>query len=198
MKATPTKPKAKAKAKPAAPKAGSRTLSDVVANGEAAAKSRKAPRAAVHYTPELGKKICDLIAEGGSIPKICAMPGMPSDRALWNWERQHEDFAKAIEQARERRADARFEAIAALAEEVRVGTLGHAEGRLVIDTWKYLASKDAPRRYGDKPVSVDVKVGVGIQGQVDTAQWIRGVLGVEDSSKGSNVVALLPPKEQAE
>ena len=45
-----------------------------------------------------------------------------------------------------------------------------------------------------KPVAVDVKVGVGIQGgQVDTAQWIQGVLAGADRT---NVVPLLPPRKE--
>ncbi len=181
----------KTKAKPRA-KPGNQP-SAAMESGEAPVKGRKAPRPAVHYSVELGKRICDLIAEGGSIPKICMMPGMPTERSLWNWERQHEEFAKEIEQARERRADAQFEALAELTEDVRTGKLAPNEGRVVFDMMKFRIQQDGRRRYADRPVAVDVKVGVGIQGQIDTQKWIEGVLAGTDRT---NVVPLLPHKRE--
>jgi hypothetical protein len=161
-----TKPK-KGKGKRAQPPA---VDTAAVANGEAApaTKARKAPKPPVNYTTALGQRICDLIAEGGSIPKICAMPGMPTERCLWNWERRHEDFAKAIEQARERRGNATFEKLAALEEDIKAGKVPPNEARVMFDLMKFRIQQDNRRRYSDRPVAVDVKVGVGVQA-VDTS-----------------------------
>ncbi len=150
----------------------------------------KPKRKAVTYTPEIGAAICERIGMCQSLRSICKGSGMPSLRTVMNWQRTHEDFALALDRAREHRADARVEAISDYAEQVRTGKLDYNAGRVAIDALKWLASKEQPRKYGDRIVSeVAVKVGVHTEQPSDTLKWIERVLAGEDRT---NVVPLLP------
>lgn len=52
------------------------------------------------YTPELGEKICKLIAEGKSERQICQMAGMPDRKTLWAWKDEHPEFLRQSARAR--------------------------------------------------------------------------------------------------
>jgi hypothetical protein len=152
-------------------------------NGE-----RKRP---VDYTPELGQQICDLVAEGNDVATICRMPGMPTDRAVRKWAREHEEFGVALEAAREHRANVLFDSLSELTEDIRSGKVPHNQGRATFDVLRFRIQQDGRRRYGERPAQLDVKVGVGIQA-VDTTEWIKGILA---SANPTNAIPLLPPKK---
>jgi hypothetical protein len=49
------------------------------------------------YTAETGETICDRIAEGESLAKICSDPSMPTRDTVRRWCSEHEDFRKEYE-----------------------------------------------------------------------------------------------------
>jgi Bacteriophage Sf6, terminase small subunit-like len=51
------------------------------------------------YTPEMGSAICDRIAEGESLAKICSDPSMPTRGTVRRWCAEHEDFRQHYESA---------------------------------------------------------------------------------------------------
>ena len=152
-KAPPAKtPKAK---KPAAPKK---------AAGAAvrAAPSRPPGRPSI-YTPELAAQICAHIADGKSLRAIAALDGMPHQDTIMAWlDGSKPAFSEQYARAREAQADKLAEEALQIADDGRSDTYLDAEGnertdneviqrsRLRVDTRKWLASKMAPKKYGDK------------------------------------------------
>jgi hypothetical protein len=102
------------------------------------------------YTPSLGAAIAERIAAGETLKAITADASMPSKDTLARWRLEHDDFAAMLVLARGARADARADEIADLVEAVRTGRVDAQAGRVAIDGLRWLASKDDPRRYGDK------------------------------------------------
>ena len=122
------------------------------------------------YSDEWARQFCDLISQGKSVVDVCAMEGQPSRDSVYTWMREREDFSDMYARAREERADLLFERIAAIAEDATGDYVKKEDGtwvvdheniqrsRLRVDTMKWMASKLAPRKYGDR-VEHDVKGG---------------------------------------
>ena len=115
------------------------------------------------YTPELAAAICEHIAAGKSLRTIAALDGMPAQSTIMVWlDGKHPDFTEQYARAREAQADKLAEEILAIADDGRSDTYIDAEGntksdpeviqrsKLRVDTRKWLASKMAPKKYGDK------------------------------------------------
>ena len=115
------------------------------------------------YTPELAAAICEHIAAGKSLRTIAALDGMPAQSTIMVWlDGKHPDFTEQYARAREAQADKLAEEILAIADDGRSDTYLDAEGnektdneaiqrsKLRVDTRKWLASKMAPKKYGDK------------------------------------------------
>jgi hypothetical protein len=98
------------------------------------------------YDRETALKICDQLALGKSLRKICDDPAMPGFRTVFQWLESNQEFAQQYARAREIQADY-------LAEEgmdIADSTQDPAKARLQIDARKWFASKVAPKKYGDK------------------------------------------------
>lgn len=117
------------------------------------------------YTDEIADKICERLALGESILKICSGEEMPSERAIYRWLESNEEFRQNYARAREQQADHYAAEIIDLADKDRIcekRTIKPDGGeeivivdqtdrtRLQIDARKWYASKLAPKKYGDK------------------------------------------------
>jgi hypothetical protein len=117
------------------------------------------------YTPEIADAICERIASGESLLSICRDEAMPSKFAVLKWLGKHDDFATQYARARELGMEARAHEIEEIAETPVIGVVrtikpdGSVEEKqadmiehrkLQIDTKKWLLSKLAPKKYGDK------------------------------------------------
>lgn len=114
------------------------------------------------FTQELADSICDLIAEGQSLRKICQADNMPCCTTVFKWLSQREDFAKQYARAREAQADTLFDEILDIADDGRNDTYTDEEGnertnndviarsRLRVDARKWMAGKLRPKKYGEK------------------------------------------------
>jgi len=114
------------------------------------------------YTPALADKICDLIAQGQSLVKICKAENMPSRIAVLRWVSQDEEFRDKYTHARELQAEFYAEQIIEIsddsARDMRLDGNGEevvdhdhiARSRLRVDARKWYASKVAPKKWGDK------------------------------------------------
>lgn len=119
------------------------------------------------FTPELGDTICQHIADGLSVRKVCALDGMPKMTTIFRWlaDGEHEVFREQYEKAREIGLEVHADSILEIADtplegvetkimadggvEVKKGDmLGHR--RLQIDARKWVLSKLLPKKYGDK------------------------------------------------
>ena len=115
------------------------------------------------YTAELAAQICEHIAQGKSLRTIAEMEGMPHQATIMAWlDGSHPDFSEQYARAREAQADKLAEETLLIADESSQDTYVDADGnvktnteaiqrsKLRVDTRKWLASKMAPKKYGDK------------------------------------------------
>lgn len=129
--------------------------------------SPKAKRQApVKYSPKLAAAVCERIAAGESLRAVCAEPGMPSFQAFLRWTADNRDGLRALYSiALDMRAQYFADEIVELADRVEIGTRtkvrtdGVVEqitgdmverSRLRVDARKWVASRLAPKRYGDR------------------------------------------------
>ena len=164
-KPAPKKAPPKASTKPAAPKkaAGAAvSTAKKVAAGASKEKAKLFGRPSI-YNPELAAQICEHIAQGKSLRTIAEMEGMPHQATIMAWlDGSHPDFSEQYARAREAQADKLAEETLLIADESSQDTYVDADGnvktnteaiqrsKLRVDTRKWLASKMAPKKYGDK------------------------------------------------
>ena len=100
------------------------------------------------YTPALAETVCKRIAEGESLRAICRDSGMPTEGAVRAWARDNRDgFGSRYRLARE----LQFEFWADQIVEIADASEADPRDRQVrIDVRKWLLSKLAARRYGDR------------------------------------------------
>lgn len=119
------------------------------------------------FTQEKADYICQELAEGRSLRKICEEDGMPSAGTVCRWLAENEQFQKQYARAREAQADVLFEEILDISDESHTTTkvVGHGEdaeevvvydsvavqrNRLRVDARKWMAGKLRPKKYGEK------------------------------------------------
>lgn len=123
------------------------------------------------YTQEIADFICERIADGESLRNICLGDEMPCRSSVFKWLNENKSFSDQYARAREAQADHMADEILAIADETDRDTIDTeggerannewiARSRLRVDARKWLASKMAPKKYGDK---LDVGIG-GIEG----------------------------------
>lgn len=129
------------------------------------------------YTEELASKILAKLpyADGG-LEEVCKEDGFPSDRTVYRWlaDPAREDFRQAYAHAREMCGEVQ----AARALRDALSAEDAAKGRLAFDARKWMASKLAPKKYGDK-VTTEV---TGANG---------GPVDVTDSQAAARLAAIL-------
>jgi len=119
------------------------------------------------YTPELGEKICDLIAAGQSLREICRQDDMPPDSVVRRWAfTDREGFAARYAIANQARALRWADEIIEISDDgsndwmerqVEAGLITPVantehinRSRLRVDARKWLLSKLLPRQFGDR------------------------------------------------
>lgn len=117
------------------------------------------------YTPEIAATICERLAAGESLRAICRDAGMPHERTVRRWVLDDvEGFSPQYARAREMGLDAMADEVLEISDtpvegvrreesddgykEVREDMLGHR--KLQVDTRKWLLSKLAPKKYGER------------------------------------------------
>ena len=108
------------------------------------------------YTPLIAESICERIADGESLRRICEDDGMPSAESVRRWVRDDEAFRGQYARAREDQADADADDIGDIARDTLTGKYDPAAARVAIDALKWNAEKRRPKVYGK---SVDVTTG---------------------------------------
>lgn len=117
------------------------------------------------FSERVSEEICDLIIEGWSVRQIGARDDMPAECTIYRWLARHEDFREKYARAKELQADRFGEEILEIADDgtndwmerqqrdetIRVVDHEHINrSRLRVDARKWLMSKLAPKKYGDK------------------------------------------------
>ena len=100
------------------------------------------------YTRDPADTICRRMSEGESVRSICRDSGMPSEGAVRAWAREDRDgFAARYRHARDLLLEYWSDQIVDLADQ---GDLDPRDRQVRIDVRKWLMSKLAPKRYGDR------------------------------------------------
>lgn len=105
------------------------------------------------YTEEIASRICAELAEGRSLRDVCSDEGMPDKSTVFRWLPKHPEFRDQYARAQEDRTAAMAEDMLEIADGEERDADVHADvqrDKLRIDTRKWLMSKMAPKRYGDK------------------------------------------------
>jgi hypothetical protein len=102
------------------------------------------------YLPEVASDICALLADGESLRKVCERPEMPNKATVFRWLAEHEQFRDQYRVATETRADAIFEEMFDIADEVKEDAAAVSKARLRVDTRKWALSRMNPKKYGEK------------------------------------------------
>lgn len=114
------------------------------------------------YNEPMAAQICERIADGESLRAICRDEAMPAKSTVFKWLNQQATFADQYARAREAQADTMADEILEIADETAFDSIESeggglkpdsewiARSRLRVDARKWLASKMAPKKYGDK------------------------------------------------
>lgn len=101
------------------------------------------------YTEDMAKTICDRLATStDGLKTICKGEGMPCHVTVLNWLRDHPEFREMYNNAKTTQMDLLAEECLEIAASADIGDWQVA--KLHIDTVKWITSKLAPKRYGDK------------------------------------------------
>lgn len=114
------------------------------------------------YTQDTADLICERLANGESLRAICCDVEMPAQSTVFKWLSEQPAFSKQYASAREAQADFMADEILQIADDGLNDTYIDDDGkqrtdqdviarsRLRVDARKWLASKMAPKKYGDK------------------------------------------------
>ena len=101
------------------------------------------------YTPEIGRQICKLVEEGKTLSQIAALDEMPCWETLRRWIREHDDLRVGYIAAREVSGEA-IESMIFEAMQSATDKDSAAVARMRVAALQWIASKRAPKVYGDK------------------------------------------------
>lgn len=126
------------------------------------------------FDPAIAMQICQRLANGESLRKICQDAHMPNESTVRGWViDDHNGFAAHYTRARHLLAERWAEEVLEVADTPAPTTeSGSTDGgfvqdkRLRVDARKWLLSKVLPKVYGDK-VSVDHSGSVGLNINID-------------------------------
>ena len=117
------------------------------------------------YSDALADLICTRLIDGESLLSICKDADMPNAQTVFAWILSKPDFSNKYARAREVQADTMADQILTISDDGKndwmekhgSGDVGwqlngeHVQrSRLRVDARKWLASKMAPKKYGDK------------------------------------------------
>lgn len=102
------------------------------------------------YSDELADTICERIAGGESLRRICSEAGFPNRQTVLNWlaDSRFAQFSAKYARAREYQADYLAEEMQDVADIATPDDVQVARLRVLTMQWR--ASKLAPKKYGDK------------------------------------------------
>jgi hypothetical protein len=129
------------------------------------------------FTEEIFGEICERMAEGKGLRKICSDPDMPSRSTILRWIENDTGRQTKYQRAREALMDWYAEEILDIAFDDKGDIISdggkilgnHAavqRARLKVDTLKWTMSKLHPKRYGDK-LTPEAE---GLNGKLGTAE----------------------------
>ena len=117
------------------------------------------------FSQEVADVICERLANGESLRRICRDDDMPEMRAVMRWLNAREEFRQQYARARELQAEYIFDQMTEIADDgtndwmasnapdcegYKINGEHVSRSKLRIDARKWMLAKMAPRKYGDK------------------------------------------------
>jgi hypothetical protein len=114
------------------------------------------------FTQEVADLICERLADGESLRAICLADDMPNRATVFRWLGAEATFRDQYARAREEQAETLLDEIVEIADDSRHDTIATEKNgeqpntewitrsRLRVDARKWVVSKLAPKKYGDK------------------------------------------------
>lgn len=118
------------------------------------------------YNEQIADKICVQLGLGRSLRKICMEDDMPSQSIVYVWLQKHPEFLEKYTRAREEQAETHADEIVDIADEqpdlievkdkdgnvidIKLDSAYIQWQRQRIDARKWNASKQRPKKYGDR------------------------------------------------
>lgn len=102
------------------------------------------------YTDEIFDTICERLADGKSLKRICEDEDMPSKATFYNWINNNKELLDKYARAKDDASDALADDIQDIGDRVLTGKYEPNAARVAIDAKKWIASKLKPKKYGDK------------------------------------------------
>lgn len=145
--------------------------------------SRLSSRKLHVYSREVIDIICSRITQGESLTSILKDKAMPSSSTLSIWRKNNAEIDEALSFAYEMRAEHHRDIVKDVADEKAVSKLDLANQNKRIDAHKWLASKDAPKRFGAKkeehdPIHPVYVISTGIVREEKDVTEIKDVIDV--------------------
>ena len=135
------------------------------------------------FSPELAATICLRLSNGETLRQICNDPTMPCRATVCLWLSEKPEFSDQYARARDLQQDYRADEILEIADAAEDAHLA----KLRIDARKWLMSKTAPKKYGDRVTNIHEGGDKPIETQDttlrDTARRIGFVLAAADRQK---------------
>ena len=127
-------------------------------------------------------ELCERIAGGESMYRVCEDHHMPNRAAIFHWIKDDPIFAELLREAYAARGEKFAEETTLLADEAKEAPPElTAAYRLAVDTRKWVASRLLPKKYGDKVALVgDSENPVAVQHVAASNELLKKIRG-EDS-----------------
>lgn len=137
------------------------------------------------YSDELAAEICSRMSEGESLRKICASEGMPAASTVFKWVHENEQFSKQYAKSRSIQMEHMAEDLIEIADDTqndkylddngneRTNNEAVNRSRLRVDTRKWLMSKMAPKKYGEKLDTTNTTTNVNVTADVSNLDFSK-------------------------
>lgn len=118
------------------------------------------------YSEKICAAICEAVADGLTVTEICSQDGMPARSTVFKWLAENKSFSDQYARAKEVQMDRMADEILEIADDATNDWMQRKSGdgesieavngehiqrsRLRVDTRKWLMSKLAPKKYGDR------------------------------------------------
>jgi hypothetical protein len=143
----------------------------------------------------MAERICERIAEGEPLTRICKDRQIPAYRTVLGWRVANEEFQHMYARAREDAADTLADQIRELAERVEKGELEPNAGRVAIDALKWIASKLKPREYGDRSrMDLTASLDVTTRASDHCPEWMKKAIEEKSRSISKGAEQSTPPE----
>jgi hypothetical protein len=102
------------------------------------------------YSKQLADEICERLALGDSLRRICMDDHLPERTTVWKWGNANPSFSQQLHEARLQQAEGFFDELQDIADDVRKDRDAIAKAKLRADVRKFSLARMNRAKYGEK------------------------------------------------